>query len=475
MLARCALALPLALLFLPVTSGAERPHIVLVMADDLGWAQTGYYNHPVLKTPHLDAMASNGLQCDRFYAAAPVCSPTRASVLTGRSNMRTGVESHGYALRLQEKTLPTALREAGYVTGHFGKWHLNGLRGPGVPILANDSHHPGIFGFTNWLSVTNFFDRNPILSRAGNFEEFQGDSSEIIVDEALKFIAAQVKQDRPTFTVIWYGTPHKPFFAAPADTAAFADLDPSSRDHYGELVAMDRSIGALRRGLRDMGIAQNTLVWFTSDNGGLPGITPSSVGPLRGFKGSLYEGGLRVPAILEWPARIKQPRRTEFPAVAMDIFPTLVDILDLPETVMLQPCDGISLQPLFDQEIARRPKPIPFSCFGNHAIIDNDYKIVKFNKKQRTWELYHLGEDPAEKTNLVEKQPQVAERMRQLLATWQRSREASFRGADYPEGKVTAGNPSSRFWTELDAYRPYFPEWRKRPEYASRLNKKSKK
>ena len=119
MLARCALALPLALLFLPVTSGAERPHIVLVMADDLGWAQTGYYNHPVLKTPHLDAMASNGLQCDRFYAAAPVCSPTRASVLTGRSNMRTGVESHGYALRLQEKTLPTALREAGYVTGHF--------------------------------------------------------------------------------------------------------------------------------------------------------------------------------------------------------------------------------------------------------------------------------------------------------------------------------------------------------------------
>src|SRR5687767_1852744 len=114
---------------------AQRPHIVLVMADDMGWGQTSYNGHPILKTPNLDAMAAAGLRFDRFYAGAPNCSPTRATVMTGRTNDRTGVENHGFALRLQENTLPRALREAGYATGHFGKWHLNGYRGPGAPIL----------------------------------------------------------------------------------------------------------------------------------------------------------------------------------------------------------------------------------------------------------------------------------------------------------------------------------------------------
>lgn len=204
---------------------ADKPNIVLVMADDQGWGQTGYYDHPVLKTPHLDEMAASSLRFDRFYAAAPVCSPTRASVLTGRTNMRTGVESHGYALRLQEKTIAQALKRAGYATGHFGKWHLNGMRGPGVPIFADDTHNPGAFGFDEWLSVTNFFDRNPIMSRKGDFVEFEGDSSEIIVDEALNFISKQTKTGKPFFTVIWYGTPHDPFWASDQDKETFSELD----------------------------------------------------------------------------------------------------------------------------------------------------------------------------------------------------------------------------------------------------------
>ena len=212
-----------------IANAAARPNIVLVMADDMGWGQTGYYNHPVLKTPHLDAMALAGLRFDRFYAGAPVCSPTRASVLTGRSNMRTGVESHGYALRRQEQTIVSALRKAGYATGHFGKWHLNGMRGPGVPMFASDTHHPGVFDFGQWLSVTNFFDRNPIMSREGKFIEFEGDSSEIIVTEALKFIGAQAAEKKPSFTVIWYGTPHSPWMAAAPDKGTFAKLDTNSK------------------------------------------------------------------------------------------------------------------------------------------------------------------------------------------------------------------------------------------------------
>ena len=160
----------------------SRPNIILVMTDDQGWGQTGYMKHPVLKTPNLDEMAKNGLCFNRFYAGGPVCSPTRATVLTGRTHDRTGVYNHGYALRLQEKTLSQALEKTGYATGHFGKWHLNGLRGPGVPILKSYPNGPKDFGFQKWVSVTNFFDLNPIMSRDGNFEEFKGDSSEIIID-----------------------------------------------------------------------------------------------------------------------------------------------------------------------------------------------------------------------------------------------------------------------------------------------------
>ena len=150
--------------------------------------QTGYYNHPLLKTPNLDEMANNGLRFDRFYAGAPVCSPTRASVLTGRSNDRTGVYDHGYRLRLQEKTISQALKNNGYITAHFGKWHLNGLRGPGAPILKDDKYGPQNFGFDHWLSVTNFFDINPLMSENGDFIDFNGNSSEIIFNEALSFI-----------------------------------------------------------------------------------------------------------------------------------------------------------------------------------------------------------------------------------------------------------------------------------------------
>ena len=213
---RCLLPLFLSLL-LPLSAAAAaaeppaRPHIILVMADDMGWGETSYNGHPLLKTPHLDAMAAAGLRFDRFYAGAPNCSPTRATVMTGRNNDRAGVENHGYALRRQEKTLPRALRDAGYATAHFGKWHLNGFRGPGAPVLATDDHNPGEFGFDEWLSATNFFDRNPLLSRRGKFEEFKGDSSEIIVAEALKFLTQHRAGPKPTFTVIWYGSPHAPY------------------------------------------------------------------------------------------------------------------------------------------------------------------------------------------------------------------------------------------------------------------------
>ena len=456
---------------------AERPHIVLMMADDQGWGETSYNGHPVLKTPNLDAMAESGLRFDRFYASAPVCSPTRASVLTGRTNNRTGVESHGFALRLQEKTLPQALAKAGYRCGHFGKWHLNGLRGPGVPILKSDDHNPGAFGFHEWLSVTNFFDRDPILSRKGEFEEHQGDSSEIVVDEALKFIETEAKQGKLTFTVIWFGTPHSPFRAAEEDTTEFADLDQQSRNHYGELVALDRSVGTLRAKLRELEIADNTLFWYCSDNGGLPKITPETVGGLRGFKGSLYEGGLRVPGIIEWPAQIKAGRATNYSAGVVDIFPTIAELLELDTSSMLYPQDGLSLASLLHNELLEgliRDKPLVFSCFGETAIIYKNLKLLQLGRgksaKKQRYEVYDLLTDTQETENIYSRKDNAA--LRDMMLEFQASLARSIAGQDYPESEVREGEPEPRFWTDVDAYRVYFDDWRDRPEYSSRLRGK---
>jgi arylsulfatase A-like enzyme len=445
----------------------ESPNIILIMTDDQGWGQTGYYDHPVLETPNLDAMAENGLRFERFYAAAPVCSPTRASILTGRTNDRTGVVDHGYALRKQEKTIAVALQKAGYATGHFGKWHLNGLRGPGVPILKDDSHSPGKFGFDHWLTVTNFFDIDPLMSENGSFIDLKGNSSEIIVKKALEFIKEKTSQNLPFFAVIWDGSPHDPFLASEKDRDNFKDLDNQSQHHYGELVAFDRSLGVLRKTLKDLGLENNTILWYCSDNGGLRNISPPSVGGLRGYKTTIWEGGLRVPAIIEWPKMIK-PKVTNYPASTMDIFPTIADILNLPDTDLLKPIDGITLKPIFKNDLSNRDKRIPFRYKDQGALIDNNFKLVVTSIDKEKFELYDLEKDFSESIDLSSENPLIFNQMKIDYLKWSESIDSSQVGMDYPEGKVL-NNPERHFWMNDDRYKPYLKEWINRPEYRDRI------
>ncbi len=445
----------------------ESPNIILIMTDDQGWGQTSYYDHPVLETPNLDAMAENGLRFERFYAAAPVCSPTRASILTGRTNDRTGVMDHGYALRKQEKTIAVALQKAGYATGHFGKWHLNGLRGPGVPILKNDSHSPGKFGFDHWLTVTNFFDIDPLMSENGSFTDLKGNSSEIIVKKALEFIKEKTSQNLPFFAVIWDGSPHDPFLASEKDRDNFKDLDNQSQHHYGELVAFDRSLGVLRKTLKDLGLQNNTILWYCSDNGGLRNISPPSVGGLRGYKTTIWEGGLRVPAIIEWPKMIK-PKVTNYPASTMDIFPTIADILNLPDTDLLKPIDGITLKPIFKNDLSNRDKRIPFRYKDQGALIDNNFKLVVTSIDKEKFELYDLEKDFSESIDLSSQNPLIFNQMKTDYLKWSESIDSSQVGMDYPEGKVL-NNPERHFWMNDDRYKPYLKEWINRPEYRDRI------
>jgi arylsulfatase A-like enzyme len=409
-------------------STAPRPNVILCMTDDQGWGDTGYNGLKAARTPNLDAMAAAGLRMDRFYAAAPLCSPTRGSVLTGRNPTRYRVFSPGNPLRAPEMSIARHLKDAGYATGHFGKWHLNGVSGPGKVIAADDPLNPGKFGFDEWLSVSNYFDLDWTLSRKGTPEKFTGDGSEYIVGEALKFIRRTKDDRKPFLAVIWFGNPHNPHRALEDDRKSAG-----GSAYYGEIVAIDRSMGQLRDGLRKSGVADDTLVWFCSDNGA---TGPGSTGGLRGKKGSVWEGGVRVPGLIEWPARIKTPFTSNVPACTSDIYPTLVDMLQLKVANQVEPLDGVSLLPLLDGKMKERPRPLAFwhggrgeQGKGHAALVDNRYKLHRIGVDDV--QLYDLIADPAEKDDLAAGKPDVVRRMREELDAWQASVRKSLKGEDY--------------------------------------------
>ena len=441
---------------LPVLAAepSPRPNIVLVMADDQGWGDTGYNGHPELKTPNLDALAASGLRMDRFYTAHFNCSPTRASVMTGRHPNRMGTFSPGSPIRAQELTVAKVLQSAGYATGHFGKWHLNGKNGdkntteiPGRAILADDPLSPGRMGFDEWVSADNFFDLDPVLGRNGVPEKFHGDSSDVTTDEALKFIKKQAGAGKPFLAVVWFGSPHVPHKALPADQAAYRALPEKDQNYYGELTAVDRSVGRLRAALRELKVADDTLLWYNSDNGGREG--PKSTGYLRGEKGTMWEGGLRVPGIVEWPARIRKPFSSEMPCSTLDIYPTVLAATGAVAQNQIQPLDGTSLLPLFDGKMTERGKAIPFWNHagkqpGHAALLDWPYKLHtdaiggrdKKNRKSGAVTpvlLYDVSKDPNETADLAAQEPERVAKMTAAIESWKASVEKSLAGADYAQ------------------------------------------
>ena len=247
-----ALALVLVAPVSPLQSAQPlpRPNIVLMMADDQGWGETGYNGHPHVKTPVLDEMARTALRLDRFYAASPVCSPTRASVMTGRHANRSGAFAPNWSTRPEEITIAQILKQTGYRTAHFGKWHIGAVK-------KESPLNPHRMGFDEYLSHDNFFEMNPPLSRNGAPPEIvPGEGSEVIVAEAVKF-ARQVRgENQPFFIVVHFGSPHDPYSGKPDDTARYAKLGAPLGHRFAEITAMDRAIGAMRAALREMSVRE---------------------------------------------------------------------------------------------------------------------------------------------------------------------------------------------------------------------------
>jgi arylsulfatase A-like enzyme len=426
----------------------KKPNIILCMTDDQGWGDVSYNGLKAIQTPNLDAMAASGLRFERFYAAHPSCSPTRASIMTGRHPYRSGVFWPGMPLRRQEMTLAQAVKNAGYVSGHFGKWHLSGgASGMGRALPADDPLHPGRFGFDHWFTVSNWFDTNWTFSRMGEPVKVAGDGSDAIVAEALTFVEKHATQDAPFFAVIWFGSPHVPLKPTAEDLKAAG-----GSAYYAELLGVDRSMGTLRTGLRKLGIADHTMLWFNSDNGAWidaksPPNTYGSNGDLRGCKGQLWEGGIRVPGLIEWPARIKALSTTKVPVSTSDMYPTIVDLLQITVPGQL-PLDGISLVPLIDGRMKERPSPIGFwhpgaSPFDGPAVWnDNRFKLHKLPGDK--FELYDLSIDLAEKNDVAGHHPEVVSRMKDELDSWQKAVWKSNMGQDYPEKKVLVPEGATR-------------------------------
>lgn len=436
----------------------DKPNIILCMSDDQGWGDVGYNGHPVLKTPNLDAMSREGMRFDRWYSGAPVCSPTRGTCLTSRHGHRYGIfgANQGH-LRKQEITLAQALKTQGYTTGHFGKWHLGTLlpdysgKGPNREPEKNYMT-PGMHGFDEWFSTEysvatwdpydpanahgDYDIRNLFWHNGKNVTEpLEGCSSRIVMDKAIPFIRDAAKQQRPFLAVVWFHAPHIPIIAGPEYRKMYADRPEGEQHYYGCLTAMDEQIGRLSKELQDIGIADNTMFWFCSDNGAVINRvrdrTRGSNGPFRDGKFSLFEGGVRVPGLLVWPNKIKKPRVVTMPCSSLDYYATILDVLGFRMKGQPEPIDGVSLLPMFEKKMESRPMPIGFQYRDDQlALVDNRYKIISVNGGE-SYMLFDLIADPGEQNDLADKYPQIILSMKEKLLEWRKSTKDSCAGKDY--------------------------------------------
>jgi len=432
-----------------VLTAAERPNVILCMTDDQGWGDVGYNGHPVLRTPHLDQMSKEGIRFDRFYSSSPVCSPTRGSCLTGRHPYRYGItHANTGKMRDQEITLAEVLKGKGYVTGHYGKWHLGtlttkikdanrgregNLKDYSTPWMngfdecfVTESKVPTYWGEGTYEKYGTHYWTGPEKMVSGS--EIKGDDSKLIMDHAIPFIRKAAKEETPFFTVIWFHAPHLPVVSAPPYTDGYTE----NKDYYGCLTAVDEQMGRLRAELKTLGVADDTMIWFCSDNGPEGNAkAPGSAKNLRGRKRSLYEGGVRVPGLMVWPKIVKENRVVAIPCSTSDYFPTVLEILghSLPED-QARPYDGVSLLSLIKGDMKERPRPIAFESKKQISLTDNQYKLIS-EDAGKSFQLYDLVADESERKDLSRKLPEITNKMKSHLEEWRKSCKASNQGKDY--------------------------------------------
>ena len=355
----------------------SKPNVLVILCDDLGYGDLGCFGHPITRTPNLDRMASEGVRLTSCYSASPVCSPSRAGLMTGRTPSRTGVydwipDGHVAYLPESEVTIAELLKQAGYDTCHSGKWHLNGK-------FNSDEHpQPGDHGFDHWFSTQN--NARPTHENPTNFVRngeavgpLEGYSCQLVADEAIGWLEGRTS-DNPFFLFVCFHEPHERIASPPEITATYLDDDgPKARnkkqaEFFANVTNMDAAVGRLLATLKERDIEEETLVVFTSDNGpetlSRSDHCYGSTGSLRGRKLWLYEGGIRVPGIVRWPGVLPAGEVNDKTVCSLDLLPTLCELASVAPPADRE-LDGTSLLPLFAGDPFRREKPLAWDYFNS--------------------------------------------------------------------------------------------------------------
>ena len=466
----------LLLLLLTLSSGVSKPpNFVFLMADDLGYGDV-QYNGGNASTPNLDSLAAgpNSLRLTRYYSGGPVCSPTRGTLLTGRNHNRYCVWTanagntcpdfacpEGMPLPSSEVTVGEILREHGYRTAAFGKWHLGDLKplprgNPKWPVSRPDQH-----GFQEWWVTersapstslncacfntslcplghysspppcTNYYSLAPGGILEGLTQPYEGDDSHFLLKLFQNFLENVTQTGEPFFIYVPFHTVHIRYIASMGYIERYMNKGYSldQIDYYGAITAMDDVVGKIRQLLKQYSLSNNTMLWFVSDNGPFR-KSPGYAGGFRGWKAQLYEGGIRVPGIIEWPDMIKSNRVSDYAVVSSDFLPTVCDILGT-QPPSDRPIDGTSIMPLLRNERSTRNKTISwaFNIHGNFngtynaAISGDQFKVYSTYSEGevKTAELYDLINDPSETTDISAKYPEILHSLEQTMEEWMES------------------------------------------------------
>jgi len=429
---------------------AERPNFLVILCDDLGYGDLACYGHPTIKTPNLDRLAGEGIRFTDCYSAAPVCSSSRAGLMTGRTPSRLGVydwisAGHPMHLRREETTIATLLKSAGYATCHVGKWHLNGK------FNSPEQPQPGDHGFEHWMSTQN--NAAPSHENPTNFVrngerigKQEGYSCEVVSREAIHWLQEGRDRGKPFFQFVCFHEPHEPIASPPDLVAQYPGATKEGEAlYYANVANVDRSVGRLLATLDELKLAGSTLVFFSSDNG--PETlsryptgwrSHGSPGPLRGMKLHLYDGGMRVAGLLRYPPRVKAGQTVNTPVCSLDLLPTFCELASVPLPTR-RVLDGTSIVPLLDGRTIERQTPLYWHYFrsigapkaamrvGDWMILGHwdgpqlgpgasvhpgDCEAIKAAKLVK-FELYNLKDDLSQTTDLAEKEPA---RLKELTA-----------------------------------------------------------
>ena len=429
----------------PAEEAFQPPNIILVMTDDQGWGQLGSHGNEMISTPHLDRLASESVEFTRFYVS-PVCAPTRASLMTGRYNYRTGVVDTYLGRAMMhgdEVTLAEMLGDAGYRTGIFGKWHL----GDNYPMRAIDQgfqqtliHKGGGIGQPSDPPETSYFD--PILQHNGEQKQFQGYCTDIFFDAAMRFV--EMNRDQPFFIYIPTNAPHSPYDVPESYIEPYRAKGLNDKDAriYGMITNIDDNMGKLAAKLDELDLAANTILIFMTDNGP---TTQRFTAGLRDQKTSTYDGGIRVPFFLRWPSQL-QAAKVDRIAAHIDVVPTLLDAARAAAPASVE-FDGVSLMPLLRGDSAGWPERTIFiqshrgnepRLYRNFAAVSQKYKLVQplsFRQPapaNTPLQLYDLESDPGEQNDLAGERPEVLADLKKQYEDWFEDVSAS-RGYDPPK------------------------------------------